>query len=157
MNRENNQRKSVFEVKKKHSWRVNLIRLLEIGLILIVLFGTVVWLLSQSNFSLEKLFQDVKGKLQPKITAKKVISQKDQKQDLQTLLESEKVFEIESINDVQNGLEVKSKNSATVVFAKDKDLSNQVRTLQTLLAKAKIENKSVKRVDFRFEKIVVQY
>lgn len=157
MKREKNQSGAVFEVKKKHSWRVNLIRWLEISLILIVLLGTTVWLLSQSNFSMEKFFQDVKDKFQPKIAVKKVISQKNQKQTLQETIESEKVFEIESIKEVQNGFEVKSKNSATVIFAKDKDLSNQVRTLQTLLAKAKIDNKSVKRVDFRFEKIVVQY
>ena len=147
----------LFEVKKKHSWRGRLISAIEIGLILVVLVGTVVWVLWQSHFSFGNFVKQISEKLRPEIVVQKNTRDKTAKEDLRNLIESQKVFEIEYFNDTTNGFEVKGKNNAIVVFSTAKDFAEQVTTLQTLLAKAKIDNKVIKRIDFRFEKIVVQY
>lgn len=157
LNKSKKQTVDMFEVKKKHSWRGNLIRFLEITLIIMVILGTSVWFLKGSNFSINKFIGDLNNKLSPKLEKKNNQVQKSSKESLKEIIEAEKVFEIESINEVQKGLEVKSKKSIIVIFSNEKDFLNQVRTLQTLLAKAKIDNKSVRRVDFRFEKLIVQY
>ena len=52
---------------------------------------------------------------------------------------------------------IKSKEGVEVIISEDKDLDFQVRTLQTLLSKAKIEKRILLLVDFRFEKLVVRY
>ena len=58
---------------------------------------------------------------------------------------------------MENDISVKAKNGPTILFSTKKSLTDQVSTLQTLLTKAKIDNKAIKKVDFRFEKIVVEY
>ncbi len=148
---------SVFQVQKKHSWRGSLIRLLEVLLIIIVLLGTGIWYLNQSHFSVSKFINSTQESLKPKVETQKKVEQKTPQDELKTEIEKSKVFEIESIKEVTGGFEVKAKNGPTVVFSKEKDFAETIRTLQTLLAKAKIDNKSVRQVDFRFEKIVVQY
>ena len=50
-----------------------------------------------------------------------------------------------------------SKTGVTIFFSKEKNFRESISTLQTLLAKAKIDNKTVKQVDFRFDKIIVKY
>lgn len=146
----------VFKVKKKHSWKGNLIRFLELTLLFIVISGTVFWYLSQSHFSLPKFFDSVKSALSPKIE-KKVVNKTETAEDkLTRIIKESRLFEIESLKKIESGFEVRSKNNLLVVFSDDKDFSESVRTLQTLLAKAKIDNKTVKRVDFRFDKLIVE-
>lgn len=147
----------LFQVEKKHSWRGRLVRLLEIFLIGLVLVGTLIWYLWQSHFSFGNFLDSVKQVLTPKIEQKKqdkVLTSKDR---LKRLIEDNHVFEIVTIEEVPDGFEVKAKDGLVVVFSKEKDFSETISTLQTLLAKAKIDNKSIKHVDFRFDKIIVEY
>lgn len=147
----------VFQVKKKHSWRANLIRVLEILLIIVVLLGTLVWYLLQSHFSLNNFLHSLQQTLTPKIEQKTQAKQQLARDQLKQSIQNSRVFEIDAINEVSDGYEVRAKGGLVVVFSKEKDFDETISTLQTLLAKAKIDNKTIKRVDFRFDKIIVEY
>lgn len=74
------------------------------------------------------------------------------------MITSEKILEVDRIERTsENDLLLFSKNGVVVFFDDQKSLDDQVATLQTLLTKARIDNKALKKVDFRFEKIVVEY
>lgn len=156
-NKKSNKSVPVFQVKKKHSWRGRLVRLLEVLLIVLVLLGTLVWYLVSSHFSFNNFFKSAVQLLSIKVEKTKVIKQQTDQDKLKSAIEESKVFEIESIKGVQGGFEVKSKSGLIVDFSKEKNFDESIRTLQTLLAKAKIDNKTVKQVDFRFDKIIVKY
>ena len=156
-NKKSNKSVPVFQVKKKHSWRGRLVRLLEVLLIVLVLLGTLGWYLVSSHFSFNHFFKSAAQLLSIKVEKTKVIKQQTDQEKLKSAIEESKVFEIESIKGVQGGFEVKSKSGLIVDFSKEKDFDESIRTLQTLLAKAKIDNKTVKQVDFRFDKIIVKY
>src|SRR3972149_7317735 len=147
----------VFEIKKKFSWKETLLRLLEVVLIVVVIGGTAFWLLLASGFSFEKLFSDFLGKLKPAVTLEQNKSFEDSGTLVKNLIDEYKIFEVGSVRESGNdSLEVTSKNNILVIFSLKKDLSGQVRTLQTVSTKAKIENRNLKKVDFRFEKIIVE-
>ncbi len=57
----------------------------------------------------------------------------------------------------QTGIEVKGDEELTIFFSREKDLAGQIRSLQTVLQKYKIEGKSLKQVDLRYEQPVVRY
>jgi len=71
------------------------------------------------------------------------------------LLEEPQISSIKYIG--QKGIEVKDDGGLTVLFSREKDLLDQIRSLQMILKKYKIEGKSLKRVDLRFEQPVVRY
>ncbi|HSX57650.1 MAG TPA: hypothetical protein VLE47_00065 [Candidatus Saccharimonadales bacterium] len=149
----------VFSVNKKHAWRDTASKIVGLILIALVILGTLFWLLFSTHFSFSNSFKGVLANLSPKIatteTKKKVESEQDK---LRVLLQKAKLFEIESITKTDEGdFLVKGKDNLVVYFSSDKDLASQVTTLQSLLTKARIENKAFKKVDFRFEKTVVQY
>lgn len=148
----------VFKIKKKHSWKDRLIRLVERLLILAVVVGTGIWLLAASHFSPRSFFSTLGKDLRPQATFEsqpKVQSKEDQ---LRAAINQTKVLEIGSIVKTPQGdFQVDSTGGIVVIFSQNKDFAAQVATLQTLLAKARIDNKALKKVDFRFEKIVVEY
>ncbi len=156
-NKKSNKSVPVFQVKKKHSWRGRLVRLLEVLLIVLVLFGTLVWYLMQSHFCFNNFFVSVSERLSIKVEQPKGKKEQTDQEKLKSTIVESKVFEIESIKNAQEGFEVKSKTGLTVFFSKEKNFDESIRTLQTLLAKAKIDNKTVKQIDFRFDKIIVKY
>ncbi len=148
----------VFTVKKKHAWRDQILRWVSILLIISVLLGTVVWILLSSNFSYEKIFSEVLTRIKPEVRKEVKIKASSKEEELKQLIDNDKVFEIESLTNTTEGdILVKAKKGPTIIFASKKSLTDQVSTLQTLLTKAKIDNKAIKKVDFRFEKIVVEY
>lgn len=148
----------VFTVKKKHAWRDQFLRYIGLGLILLVVVGTVFWLLFAANFSFEEFFSKAIAKLKPEIknqVTTKVLTKEEQ---LKETIVQDKVFEIEALSTTAEGdYLVKAKDGLQVFFSSTKNFADQVRTLQTLLTKARIDNKALKKVDFRFEKIVVEY
>ncbi len=150
--------KPIFKVKKKHAWRDRFIRGIEICALVLVILGTIVWLLFSSKFSLTDFVKNLGNSLKPKIaseSARKNLSEVDQ---IKKLLEGKKLFDINSIEKTKEGdFQVNSMKGETFIFSNEKNLEEQVSTLQTLLAKAKIEGKSLKKVDFRFSKVVVEY
>ena len=148
----------VFTVKKKHAWRDQILRWVSIFLIVSVLLGTLVWVGLSSNFSYERFFTEVLSRIKPEIKQEAKIKPSSKEEELRQLIDSDKTFEIESLTNTPEGdILIKAKNGPTIIFSSKKSLTDQVTTLQTLLTKAKIDNKALKKVDFRFEKIVVEY
>ncbi|KKU91348.1 MAG: hypothetical protein UY21_C0010G0003 [Microgenomates group bacterium GW2011_GWA1_48_10] len=45
----------------------------------------------------------------------------------------------------------------TVFFSLDKDINTQVRTLQLVLGRTKIEARAPKEIDLRYNKVVIRY
>ncbi len=79
-------------------------------------------------------------------------------EELENLINTEKVLDIDRVErTAENDFLLFSKNGMVVFFDEQKSFDDQVATLQTLLTKARIDNKALKKVDFRFEKIVVEY
>ena len=148
----------VFNVKKKHAWRDQILRWVSILMLVLVLLGTLVWILLSANPPFEKIINDVLSRIKPEIKKETKIKTNSKEEELRNLIENDKVLEIETLaNTVENDISVKAKNGPTILFSTKKSLTDQVSTLQTLLTKAKIDNKAIKKVDFRFEKIVVEY
>ena len=146
----------VFSVPKIHS-KTKLTRLaVEVLIMLIVLVGTGVTLFWPSNFSLQHTFDSLKETLSLK--KEKVETKGLSFEEQVKVLTDGKVINIASFEKSSQGyLTVRDKDGLVVVFSPEKELETQVRTLQTLLTKAKIEKRVVSLVDFRFEKLVVRY
>ncbi|OGY21646.1 MAG: hypothetical protein A2126_01995 [Candidatus Woykebacteria bacterium GWB1_45_5] len=146
----------VFSTPKIHS-RTKVTRLaIEVILLLIVLIGTGLTLFWPTGFSLEKNLQNLK----------EILSLKRQKVEVKGLSFEEKVrglvdgkvIHIALLEKSSEGfVTVRDDEGLAVIFSPKKDLETQVRTLQTLLSKAKIEKRAITLVDFRFDKLVVRY
>lgn len=52
---------------------------------------------------------------------------------------------------------VNLKDGGNVIFSKNKDLQQQVRSLQIILSRLTIDGKRLRSLDFRFDKPVVSY
>lgn len=147
----------IFEVKKKHSWKTSLIHYLEISLVIIVVLGTLVWVIVSFHFSFGNIFNNTFSFFRPKISTETVTGKQSSEAEIYQLFAEQKLFKIVSVNKTEQGdFQVTSDTGVVVFFAANKDLSEQVATLQTLLTKAKIDNKPIKKVDFRFEKIIIE-
>jgi hypothetical protein len=148
----------VFNVQKKHAWRDVLLRFVSLILIGSVVLGTLVWLLVVSGFSFQKFLNMSLEALKPQVQQEKKVDGLTPEEELRVLIDQDKLFEIESLTKTAEGdFVVVAKNGPTVIFTVKKSLTDQLTTLQTLLTKAKIDNKALKKVDFRFAKIVVEY
>lgn len=146
----------VFSAPKVHS-KIKITRLIvEILVLSIVLVGTALTLFWPTNFSVPKTIENLKEilSLRKERVETKGLSFEEQVR----ALTDGKVIEIASIEKSPDSfLLIKDKEGLLVIFSPLKDLENQVRTLQTLLTKAKIEKRAVSLVDFRFDKLVVRY
>ena len=150
--------KPIFEVKKKHAWRGKFIRGVEIAALVLVVLGTIAWLLLSSNFSPNKLFANLANVLKQKIASEEAKKKLSKIEQLNWQLKEKKLFEVKSVEETAEGdFQVKSAKDQVVFFSREKNFDEQVSTLQTLLAKAKIEGKGFKKADFRFSKVVVEY
>ncbi len=58
---------------------------------------------------------------------------------------------------IKNGTIQASISGMIVMFATDKDLFAQVRSLQLLLPKLKMDDRIIKEIDLRFNKVVLKY
>lgn len=56
-----------------------------------------------------------------------------------------------------NGTIQASISGAMVLFSTDKDLFTQVRSLQLILPRIKMEGKTAREIDLRFSKVVIRY
>jgi len=146
----------LFSVNKKHSSKERLFRFFEFVLILVVILGTVSWLVFNSRAAIGNYFSGVFGDIKPQVASQKVNTTQTPEEELSGLLKG--IVQVETVTKTSdNFLEVKTKEGVFLIFSQEKNLADQVRTLQTVMAKAKIDKRSLKKVDFRFEKIVVEY
>jgi len=146
----------VFSAPKVHTRTKRVWLATEISIVLAVLVGTALSFLWSSGFSPQKALNNLKEivslKRQDK-TAEKLSFEEQAR-----LLIDGKIFKIASVEKSAEGfLTVRDNGGLVVILSPTKDLGTQVRALQTVLSKAKIENRTVSLVDFRFEKLVVRY
>lgn len=148
----------IFKIKKKNLWRDKALRFVGLFLIGLVIFGTFIWLSNLTNFSLSTFFQNIGNRIRPEIKQEEKIEELTMEEELKNLINQEKIVEIESVSKTaEKDILLKTRQGLVIIFSAKKSLTDQVTTLQTLLTKAKIENKALKKVDFRFEKIIVEY
>ena len=57
----------------------------------------------------------------------------------------------------QKGIEVQAEENLTILFSREKNLEAQIRALQMVVKKYRIEGKQLKQVDLRYEQAVVKY
>ena len=149
--------RSVFTTPKVHTKKRRLRLTIEILLISLVLIGTVFSVLRFRDFSFEKLTKN----FQNAITLKKPTQSKTDQISVEAKIKElidKKILTITSIEKSEGGFAViKSKEKTSVIISTEKNLENQAKTLQTVLSKAKIEEKEVSLVDFRFDKLIVRY
>lgn len=147
-----------FEIKKPNTKAKKMLLFFEIGLVVLVLSGTVWGVVSLTNFSFLNFFQENVIKVVP-ITPEPIIGEIKQSKS-ETLIAAlpEEVFQLEKIKEENsNELKLLSTEDTTAIFSLNKDIEFQLTTLQNLLTKAKINKKKVKRIDLRYEKAVVVY
>jgi len=143
-----------FETSKVNSKRKRIIFLIEILAVFSLVVGITFSFLNLNNFNYSKIFEAIKGTLD--------LKQAQQHKDLsfeekaRTLIDK-KLLDITELKKTDRGLDIKSKQGVEVFISDDKDLGDQVKTLQTVLSKAKIEKREVLLIDFRFDKLVVRY
>lgn len=146
-----------FIAPKTHEKKKRIRLAVEFLLISSVLVGTILGLIRFGEFS----FGDTAAKLRSVVSLRmpvlEVTREATFEEKIKKLIDK-KVLEIASIEKTSEGnFKIRSYEEIVVVIAANKDLEIQARTLQTLLAKAKIENEQVALVDFRFDKLVVRY
>jgi len=130
---------------------------LEVILILIVVVGSVVSLLNLKNISFSEVAIKVKGI----ISIQK--QDQDEKKDISLEEKIDRNFadvipDIVSIDTAKKDFStIKTHDKTTVIISNLYSLEEQAETLQNILSKAKIEERSVYLVDFRFDKLVVRY
>ena len=71
------------------------------------------------------------------------------------ILEDPQIKSIKYIG--QEGMEVQTEENLVVLFSRQKNLENQVRSLQMIVKKYRIEGKGLKSVDLRYDQPVVRY
>lgn len=146
----------VFSVPKEHKKTRRLIFTIEVVVILLLFIGTAVTFLGPDFFSPETLWNNVREKIVLKTPQenKEIATFED---SIRKLIDKKLLHIITIKRSDKEFYTVKSKEGIDVIIDEKKDLESQVRTLQTVLSKAKIEKKRINLVDFRFEKLVVRY
>lgn len=57
----------------------------------------------------------------------------------------------------QGGMEIRADEKLIIFLSREKDLEGQIRALQTIVKKYKIEGKDLSRVDLRYDQPVIKY
>ena len=127
----------IFSAPKTHNNKRKAIFLVEILVIILLITGTIISFVALDEFAPSDYFK--------KFTNLALLKRPSQKKE-------EKSFE-EKIREAID----KKILDVTAIEKSNEGLGFQARTLQTVLSKAKIENRVASLVDFRFDKIVVQY
>lgn len=146
----------VLQIPKIHSNKKALLIAIEVLVVFFLVVGTYLTLLKPAQFSFSTVADSLKSRfsLKGQERAEEPLAQIEQ---VRRAIDG-KVLSIKTIEQASEGYFVlNSKEGITVLIAREKNLNEQVRTLQTALSKAKIERKAVILVDFRFEKLVVRY
>ena len=161
--RKRNFKKSTFEnngleLSKPNTKLRRALLLFEIVLVVLVLAGTAYGLVKVFEFSPVQFLEENLSYLAPKNPVDTTKAKPKDKQDI--LIESlpNEVFEFkEKKVETKDYVSLVSKQGTTALFSLNKDLDEQLATLQNLLTKAKINNKRIKKLDLRFDKIIVVY
>lgn len=145
---------STQRVNKKKNSLFNIL----VGLILtVVVVGTLSPWVIRFSFSIRVLLDNFTANIAPqKIEALTPIAPSFTDQIRSKI--DPTVFNIKEIKEVDAfTLEITSQDNIIAVFSSQNEVENQISSLQTILAKSRIESKPVKKIDLRFNKTVVEY
>ncbi len=146
------------ELKKPNTKAKKILLLVEILLILMVIAGTAFSLIKFLNFSPTEYFQDNIYKVAPKSPIPIPQTRVKDKEDEIIEALPEELFTLKSIeSNTQDELRIISKQGTLAIFSLGKNVDSQLSTLQSLLTKAKMNKKKVKKIDLRFDKVVIVY
>ncbi len=146
------------ELKKPHTKAKKTLFYVEILLMFLVVAGTVFGILKLVEISPSDIIQRNINKVSPVSPIPKV--EDLGKSKTQIIIEAlpKEVFEIKKVQEESVGeLRLLSTQGTLAIFSLDKEADSQLTTLQNLLTKAKINNRTVKSIDLRFDKAVVVY
>src|SRR4030042_3563387 len=145
------QRPKSCEISNVNSNRKKIIFWIEIVAVFTLISGICFSFLNVKNFDFSKFLETIKSSSGLK---------KDEAESRElTFLDKarnsidKKLLSITELKETPEVLSIKSREGIDVFISKNKDLETQVKTLQTVLSKAKIEKREVLLVDFRFDKL----
>lgn len=154
--RRNHQKSRVFTSSKEHRNRKRIILIIEGLVIFLLLVGTTLTFFGPKKFVTSEWLDSLKNRISFQDPQDKV-----EGVSFEDLIKEQidgKFLQIKSVKKDKEGFfSIESTEGTKVFLVEEKDLENQVRTLQTVLSKAKIEKKKVILIDFRFDKLVVRY
>jgi hypothetical protein len=150
------QKPKVFSPKRSQIPKLTALKTVEIVLILVVLVGTIAVFSSIGKTFKNISFGKIGNLFAPQVPVE-TNTQEDTTGNLKKKLENESIS-VKEIKQLSSGdFVVVTQNEIILEISGEKDLDIQVRALQNILAKAKIEERGIKRIDFRFEKVIVEY
>jgi hypothetical protein len=146
----------IFSPGEIHRPKLRFLKLVEVLLIVLVLGGTTAAFINFKGDAVKNFFQSLPSKFSPQQEKKEVevpVSFEDQlKINLVAASLKADTFQKTTEGDFLVGI-----GKTNIFFDDGKDSASQVSTLQTVLSKAKIEGRQIKKVDFRFENVVVEF
>ncbi len=150
-------KQKVFTTQKTHTQKARLRTWLEIIIIIFVAAGSIFSLLKVSQVSPGELFAKVKNAVLLKTENKDNQKEISFEEKITSEIDG-KILNITAIEKITEHIyKIKSQEGIEVILTSEKSIKSQSGTLQTLLTKAKIDNKVISSVDFRFNKLVVRY
>src|SRR3989344_6420033 len=147
----------VFSIQKVHHPKIRFLAAIEVILILIVILGKAVGFLNFKKISPAKFFGNLPLTLVPKQATESVQKRVSFEEQVKSLLKDSSAVVAKSETTAEGSLLITAGEGTKIYFNASRDTAEQVTTLQTVLSKAKIDGKQVKKVDFRFDKLVVEY
>lgn len=146
----------IFTPTKEHKKTKRYILIIEILVVILIVIGTLVIFLRPQDLSWNNIISDLErmASLKNPDTEIKSVSFEER---LLLLVDGNLLHTISIKKSSQGYYTIESKEKIKVIIDENKVLEDQVRTLQTVLSKAKIEKKKAILIDFRFEKLVVRY
>src|SRR4030042_2776995 len=150
-------KQKVFTTQKTHTQKARLRTWLEIIIIIFVASSDLFSLLKVSQVSPGELFAKLKNAVLLKTENKDNQKEISFEEKITSEIDG-KILNITAIEKITEHIyKIKSQEGIEVILTSEKSIKSQSGTLQTLLTKAKIDNKVISSVDFRFNKLVVRY
>ena len=142
----------IFTSEKKVTKRNFILRILEILIVIVILMGIVFTYASKEGFIV------FLGSALKEIVSPKIPVSSEEKTPKEKILSSISAnLSLKEIRDNQTSLEIITLEDTKIIFSTEKDISNQINSLQTISEQAKIEGKKIKKIDLRYDKIIIEY
>ncbi|MCL5411134.1 MAG: hypothetical protein M1150_00080 [Patescibacteria group bacterium] len=150
----------IFSISKPNKHKRLRFKLIINGLVIVLLFtisvvGVNIFRPTLPKVSLDFITQRLVSSL-PKNTIAEVKKEKSFEEQIAEQLNPD-LFKMKETKAVEAGVEFDSAEGMQAIFSKQKDPTEQVTSLQTVLSRARIDGRKVKKIDFRFDKLVVEY
>lgn len=146
----------IFSPGEVHRPKRRFFYLIEVFLVILVLGGTTAAFVSFKGGAIGNFFRSLPARFTPQQEEKKQTPQVSFEDQLKIEL-AKASLNFDRFEKTNEGNYLVVIGKSNIFFNQSKDSASQVSTLQTLLSKAKIEGRQVKKVDFRFEKLIVEY